>query len=359
MPNVTASPTPITPPRVPLIDPRTGLIERSWYMFFLSLFKIAQGFEEPSIVPNTASLVASYDAALQILANDARTRPAQEQLTQAELFLPPTQAPQVPQTQVDNFVLPVPVTMPDNNGTVASATTLDLTQVTSSTLDVTGTTGISAIRIPEGQTRTVRFTGILILTHSASLVLPGAVDITTASGDFAIFRGYALGVVRCVTYSFASSALLLLPGTAALPSLARRGDINTGLFFPADDKLGFSAGGLERLRIDAGGVNLLERSKLFLDGVDGTGDTYLVESGVNVVDLYVGGVKALSLGVLGSAVAGHVTLEGVTSTGATGIGKLVFDNSPTLITPNLGGYNGTKTPVASITVVNGVVTNVT
>lgn len=34
MPNITN----ITPPRVPLTDPRTGLIAREWYLFFLSLF---------------------------------------------------------------------------------------------------------------------------------------------------------------------------------------------------------------------------------------------------------------------------------------------------------------------------------
>lgn len=33
---------------------------------------------------------------------------------------------------------------------------------------------------------------------------------------------------------------------------------------------------------------------------------------------------------------GHQTIEGVTSTGATGTGKLVFDTSPTLVTPLLG-----------------------
>lgn len=33
---------------------------------------------------------------------------------------------------------------------------------------------------------------------------------------------------------------------------------------------------------------------------------------------------------------GHITLEGVTSTGATGSGKFVFDTSPTLVTPLLG-----------------------
>jgi hypothetical protein len=34
--------------------------------------------------------------------------------------------------------------------------------------------------------------------------------------------------------------------------------------------------------------------------------------------------------------SGHNTFEGVTSTGATGTGKMVFDTSPVLITPNLG-----------------------
>jgi hypothetical protein len=36
------------------------------------------------------------------------------------------------------------------------------------------------------------------------------------------------------------------------------------------------------------------------------------------------------------AVTGHVTLEGVTSTGASGSGLLVFNNGPTFITPALG-----------------------
>jgi len=39
MPNITN----ITPPRVPLTDPRTGLIAREWYLFFLSLFNQTGG----------------------------------------------------------------------------------------------------------------------------------------------------------------------------------------------------------------------------------------------------------------------------------------------------------------------------
>jgi hypothetical protein len=76
MPSFNASPTPITPPRVPLIDPRTGLIDRAWYMFFLSLFDAAQIANDLLLAPNTVSLLASYDAALQALAQNVNTQPA-------------------------------------------------------------------------------------------------------------------------------------------------------------------------------------------------------------------------------------------------------------------------------------------
>ena len=75
MPSPNATPTPITPPRVPLIDPRTGLIDRAWYLFFLSLFSGAQGVNDLLVTPNTISLLASYDAALQALAQEVETQP--------------------------------------------------------------------------------------------------------------------------------------------------------------------------------------------------------------------------------------------------------------------------------------------
>jgi hypothetical protein len=60
---------------VPLIDPRTGLIDRAWYLFFLSLFSGAQGVNDLLVTPNTISLLASYDAALQALAQEVETQP--------------------------------------------------------------------------------------------------------------------------------------------------------------------------------------------------------------------------------------------------------------------------------------------
>jgi len=73
MPSPNATPTPITPPRVPLIDPRTGLIDRAWYMFFLSLFNAAG--ESGDISPNVVSLVASYDEALRAVNQELQTLP--------------------------------------------------------------------------------------------------------------------------------------------------------------------------------------------------------------------------------------------------------------------------------------------
>ena len=101
---------------------------------------------------------------------------------------------------------------------IASAATINLTTATGDVVDVTGTTAITAITLAEGEQRTVRFTGILTLTNGASLVLPGGANITTAAGDFAVFRGYAAGVVRCVSYAKVSGAPVVLITDAMLAS---------------------------------------------------------------------------------------------------------------------------------------------
>ena len=76
MPSPNATPTPITPPRVPLIDPRTGLIDRAWYMFFLSLLAAATTVvDNPDVGPSPESLIASYDAALRAVNQELQTLP--------------------------------------------------------------------------------------------------------------------------------------------------------------------------------------------------------------------------------------------------------------------------------------------
>ena len=75
MPSPNATPTPITPPRVPLVDPRTGLIDRAWYMFFLSLLNAATLVDDGNIGPDVESLLATYDAALRTVNQELQTLP--------------------------------------------------------------------------------------------------------------------------------------------------------------------------------------------------------------------------------------------------------------------------------------------
>lgn len=68
----------------------------------------------------------------------------------------------------------------------------------------------------------------------------------------------------------------------------------------------------------------------------------------NLIDLQIGSSSKFTVDN-----SGHVLLEGVTSTGATGTGNLVFSSSPTLVTPALGTpsalvlTNATGLPLAS------------
>jgi hypothetical protein len=61
---------------VPLIDPRTGLIDRAWYLFFLSLNDIATGVvDDVNLNADAISLLASYDAALMSVNQELQTLP--------------------------------------------------------------------------------------------------------------------------------------------------------------------------------------------------------------------------------------------------------------------------------------------
>jgi hypothetical protein len=56
------NPTQLTPPRVSLLDERTGAISREWYRFFLSLLTATQTDQETELTPDATSLLAAYDA---------------------------------------------------------------------------------------------------------------------------------------------------------------------------------------------------------------------------------------------------------------------------------------------------------
>lgn len=96
--------------------------------------------------------------------------------------------------------------------TIASASSIDLGKATGDTVDVSGTTTITALgTATAGIRKDVRFTGAVQLTHNGtSLILPGAANITTVANDTAEFVSLGSGNWRCTRYTRMSSAPISL-----------------------------------------------------------------------------------------------------------------------------------------------------
>ena len=94
---------------------------------------------------------------------------------------------------------------------IASATALTLGK-DGNFFDVTGTTAITSIGTQGiGSHVTLHFDGALTFTHHATdLILPGAANITTATGDIATLYEYASGDWRCVNYTKASGESVIV-----------------------------------------------------------------------------------------------------------------------------------------------------
>lgn len=90
--------------------------------------------------------------------------------------------------------------------TLASAGTVNIGAASANHILISGTTGITAFdTITAGAERTLEFQGVVTLTHSANIILPGAIPYQTAAGDVLKFRSEGAGVWRCVTNMRASS----------------------------------------------------------------------------------------------------------------------------------------------------------
>lgn len=95
---------------------------------------------------------------------------------------------------------------------VAAAATVDLNAFDTEAVRVTGTATITSLGIcPAGFLRELRFAGVCTLTHSASLLLPGAANITTAANDVLTFR--SLGSGNWIMVSHTAAAPPIIAGT--------------------------------------------------------------------------------------------------------------------------------------------------
>ncbi|SFM42768.1 hypothetical protein SAMN04490355_11271, partial [Pelosinus propionicus DSM 13327] len=86
--------------------------------------------------------------------------------------------------------------------TLASAATTDIGAAAGNFINITGTATITSFGTPatDGTRRILRFASNgVVITHSAALILPGSLNITTVAGDM-LTMVYRDGVWRCASY---------------------------------------------------------------------------------------------------------------------------------------------------------------
>jgi hypothetical protein len=81
---------------------------------------------------------------------------------------------------------------------IASAATVNLSTATGNLVHITGTTGITAFTIDSGAEYTCVFDGVVTLTHSANIICPGGLSITTAANTALKIRGDGTNIARIV-----------------------------------------------------------------------------------------------------------------------------------------------------------------
>lgn len=109
------------------------------------------------------------------------------------------------------MLVPAANTVYVDAGNLASSGTTNIGAAAGDYVTITGVTTITAFdTVAAGLQRTVKFAGILTLTHNGtSLILPGTTNITTAANDTAIFRSLGSGNWICINYKKANGTAVV------------------------------------------------------------------------------------------------------------------------------------------------------
>lgn len=204
MPSPNATPTPITPPRVPLIDPRTGLIDRAWYMFFLSLLNAATLVDDGDLGPSAESLIASYDEALRTVNQELQTLPPAIDYTEDILKIRHEGNLQ-PSSEVGelqaliNEVRQTLETLPRQElGTMAALQQANLPWVTFDTTPESLPTDIGTVAWDGGTTLGIQMTASVLQPVGEAQYFYIKADSTITKGQLIMFTGAvgASGVIK-------------------------------------------------------------------------------------------------------------------------------------------------------------------
>lgn len=198
----------ITPPRVPLIDPRTGLIDRAWFLFFLSLNNVANDANNnPDVGPSVGSLLATYDAALQSLAQVVGVQPASDsaELTaqladvrQELQVLPRSELGTMAQLQQANLPWVTFDTTPESVPTATPGTLYWDSADGNQTLSLVMTNGVTTQQIGEEQYFRIKADAAItegqVVMFAGTVGASGALKGAPATGLTASTALYVMGV---------------------------------------------------------------------------------------------------------------------------------------------------------------------
>lgn len=325
------NPTNITPPRVEFIDPRSGAISREWYRFFLSLRNATQdNQEESATAPDTASLLATYDA---MLASVEQASAITSDGMVASL-----------ESSLNSLQNAFGVTPPDLGGTVTSvaasggATGLTFTGspiTTSGTLTLGGTLGVGY-----GGTGQTSYTdGQLLIGNStgntltkATLIAGTNITITNGAGSITITSTAGTGTVTSVSVVSANG----FAGTVANPTTTPAITLSTSV-------TGLIKGNGTALSAAVAATDYVAPS------------AYASANGLTMATSRLLGRTTASTGAAEEiSVAGGLTLSAGVLTGASGTVTSVTGTSPVV---SSGGTTPAISMPAATTSVNGYLTS--
>jgi hypothetical protein len=325
------NPTQLTPPRVALIDQRSGAISREWYRFFLSLLTATEtNQQETELAPDTGALLASYDAMLASVAQASET--ASDGMV-ASL-----------ESSLISLQNAFGVTPPDLGGTVTSvaasggATGLTFTGspiTTSGTLTLGGTLAVAS-----GGTGQTSYTdGQLLIGNStgntltkATLIAGTNISITNGAGSITINASETFtGTVTSVSVVSANGLAGTVANATTTPAITLSTTV-TGIVKGNGTALSAASAGTDYVVPGA---------------ITGSGLTMATARLLGRTTASTGAVEEIS-------VAGGLTLSGGVLTGASGTVTSVTGTSPVV---SSGGTTPAISMPAATASVDGYLTS--
>jgi len=194
------------------------------------------------------------------------------------------------------------------------------------------------------------------IINSDDGVVSGTSGLKSSGGDdgVLVFQSKGTETARINT----DKQIVAAAGTNSLPALTTTGDLNTGIYFPAADTIGFVEGGAEAMRIDSSGNVLVGITTARANAGDvqvskgiSFPATQSASSNANTLDDYEEGTWTPTYTSLGG------TLTGVTYTTQIGrytkIGNVVFLSAAiTLSNKGSGGTGAIRISNLPFTVAN-------